>query len=343
MNITELLRQLNSAHGPAGDEREVAEALRTLAAPFADEITRDTMGNLIFRRKGRGPKVMFAAHMDSIGLIVTHIEPEGFLRFGRLGGLRPHSLLHTTVRFRNGRRGLVSRDEKVDVDKVTLDDLYLDVGAKDRQEAEGMVQVGDTAVYDAPAFEAGGRIVSPHLDNRISCVVMLMAMEALLSAPVEQDLYFVFTAQEELGLRGARTAAYAIDPDYAVAVDVTTTDDALGSKHGGSARLGGGAAIKIMDASVICHPEVTERLSALAAEQGIRVQRDIIKSGGTDAGGIHISRAGVPTGGISVPCRYIHSPVEMVDRSDVEACAALLTAFAAARIEGQATVRTDRV
>ncbi len=142
----------------------------------------------------------------------------------------------------------------------------------------------------------------------------------------------MFTSQEEVGLRGAKTAAYGIDPDYGIAVDVTGTDDEMGSKHTASSKLGGGAAIKVMDSSVICHPQVVSRLKHLAAERGIPAQMDIIQAGGTDAGAIHTTRIGVLTGGISGPCRYIHTPQEMVDRGDVEACARLIAAFAEAQI-----------
>jgi endoglucanase len=159
----------------------------------------------------------------------------------------------------------------------------------------------------------------------------LEALERLEDSP--NDLYFVFTAQEEVGTRGAKTAAYAVDPDYAVAVDVTLSDDVPGAKHSGSSVQGRGAAIKVMDGSVICHPKMVEQLTALAGEQGIPFQSDVIRSGGTDAGPIHVSRAGVYTGGISIPCRYIHTPTEMVERTDVEACVRLVTAFAQTKLE----------
>ncbi len=330
MDILNMLQQLNACHGPSGDEGEISAVIRKAAAPYADECYADTLGNLIVHKKGSGPKLMFSAHMDSIGFIVTHVEKEGFLRFGKVGGLHAASILHTPVRFKNGVRGLVALDEKVEEKKITLDDLYIDIGAGSESEARSKVQIGDTAVFDAPAFSAGNRLVSPYMDNRISCVVLLMALEQLKSSG--NDLYFVFTVQEELGLRGAKTAAYAISPDYGIAVDVTIAGDALGSKHDGTAVCGGGAAVKVMDNSVICHPQMVERLETLAKKQGIPAQRDVIRGGGTDAGAIHLTRMGVLTGGISIPCRYVHSPVEMVDTRDVNACAKLVAAFAADRL-----------
>ena len=326
MDLLKTLQALNACHGPAGDESEVAEVLEKLAMPFVDECHRDTMGNLIAHRKGNGSRVMFAAHMDSIGCIITYIEKEGFLRFGKIGGLHVPDLIATPVRFKNGVRGVICLNESVEPKDVTLDDLYIDIGAHDAEEAGAMVQVGDTAVYDTPTYAAGDRLISPYMDNRISCLVLLMAMEELQHS--DNDLYFVFTTQEEVGLRGAKTAAYAIDPDYGIAVDVTYSSDRLGSKHNGSSKLGGGAAIKVMDSSVICHPQMVAKLEGLSKARGITAQMDVLKAGGTDAGSIHTSKMGVLTGGISIPCRYIHSPQEMVDRGDVEACARLAAAFA---------------
>ena len=330
MDLLKTLQTINSCHGPAGDESEVAEVLEKLAMPFVDECQRDTLGNLIAHKKGSGSRVMFAAHMDSIGCIITYIEKEGFLRFGKVGGLHAPDLIATPVRFKNGVRGVICLSEAVDPKDMTLDDLYIDIGAHDADEAKAMVQIGDTAVYDTPTYGVGDRIISPYMDNRISCMVLLLAMEEMQSS--DNDLYFVFTAQEELGLRGAKTAAYAIDPDYGIAVDVTVSADELGTKHRGSSKLGGGAAIKVMDTSVICHPQMVSKLESLAKERGISAQMDVIKAGGTDAGSIHINKMGVLTGGISIPCRYIHSPQEMVDRGDVEACARLVSAFAEANL-----------
>lgn len=330
MDILETLQTLNACHGPSGDEAQIAAKLRELAEPYVDECIVDTLGNLICHKKGSGPKVMFAAHMDSIGFIVTHIDEKGFLRFGKLGGLSAADLLGTPIRFKNGTRGVVALEGKADSKTRKLDNLYLDIGVGSREEAETLVQLGDTAVYDTPAFRTRERIFSPYLDNRISCAVLLMALERMQKSP--NDLYFVFTVQEELGLRGGRTAAYGIDPDYGIAVDVTDSDDIPEAPHECSSVSGKGAAIKLMDSSVICHPVVVAKLETLAEEQQIPHQRDVLRFGGTDAGAIHQSRTGVYTGGISIPCRYIHSPMEAVDCRDVEACAGLVAAFAQAEL-----------
>lgn len=331
MDICTILTKLNGANGPSGGEAPVAREIAALARPYVDEITTDTLGNLICRKKGSGPKVMLAAHMDSLGLMVTHIEKEGFLRVAKVGGVHPEDILHTPVRFPCGAVGTVCADGSAEAGKLTMEDLYLDMGFASREEAEGVVQVGDVAVYHLPVYQTAGRILSPYMDNRISCAVLLLAMEQLRETT--NDVYFVFTVQEEVGLRGARTAAWAIDPDYAVAVDVCGCRDVPGSKTVSSSRQGGGAAIKVMDASVISHPAMVELLRRLAREGDIPFQMDVLGRGGTDAGAIHQSRAGVVTGGISVPCRYIHSPGEMVTVSDVEACVRLSAALAQAKLD----------
>ena len=326
MELFELIQTLSSAHGPSGDEADIRNILSELASPMADEVAWDTMGNLIVHRKGPGSKVMLAAHMDSIGFIVTHIEKEGFLRMGKLGGISPKEAVYTPIRFKNGVRGVVVPEEKADFGKLKLDECYIDIGARDEEQAKKLVQVGDTAVYDSPCFLQGSGVISPYLDNRISCAVLLAVLERIQASV--NDLYFVFTSQEEVGLRGAKTAAWAVDPDWAIAVDVTDVDDTPGSERSGTVQLGQGAAVKVMDSSIICHPEIVAKLEGLAQAQGISVQRDIMRGGGTDAGAIHTTRLGVKTGGISVPCRYIHTPVEMADLGDAEACIKLVEAFA---------------
>lgn len=331
MELFDLIQTLTAAHGPSGNEGGVREVIARLAAPYAQEITTDTLGNLIVHKPGQGPKVMLCAHMDSIGFIVTHVEEEGFLRVGKLGGVAPVEALYTPVRFQNGVRGVFVKEEKAEYKGLKLDACYVDIGAKSREEALSMVQVGDTAVYDSPTFCNGDKVVSPYLDNRIACAILLKVLESLKETP--NDLSLVFTAQEEVGLRGARTAAWTIAPDWALAVDVTDVDDTPGTERCGTVQLGKGAAVKVMDSSVICHPQVVQTLERLAKEQDIPVQRDIMRAGGTDAGAVQAARLGVLTGGVSVPCRYIHTPVEMASLEDAQRCVQLLSAFVTSALD----------
>lgn len=331
MDMMNTLNALAAAFGPAGDEGEVSRVIEKLAAPYVDEISRDVMGNLICRRKGSGPRVMFAAHMDTIGLVATHIEDGGFVHMGPLGGIHPAEVLCTPVRFKNGVHGVVCAEAEADVSKLKSADLLVDLGASSKEEAEKLVKVGDAAVFDTPIAQAGDRVIAPYLDDRAGCLVLLLAMEQIKGRG--NDLYFVFTAQEEVGSRGAKTAAWAIAPDYGVAVDVTADDDEPGSKHRVTSQCGRGAAVKVMDSTVICQPEMVEKLMGLAQGKSIPAQRDVIRRGGTDGGPIHLTRGGVYTGGISIPCRYAHSPAALADLNDVKACADLAAAFAEAMLE----------
>lgn len=325
MELFETLSKLTAAHGVSGDEGEIRVLIRRLAEPYADEIYEDVMGNLIVHKKGDGAKVLFAAHMDSIGVVATNIDDEGFVRFATLGGFSAPDLVDQTLRFSNGVYALCCpKEDKLEGAKIR--DLYLDLGAKDGEEAKELIRVGDTAAYVSPLKRLGkNRVSGCYLDNRIGCLALLLALEQIKKPA--NDLYFAFTVQEEVGTRGAKPAAFGVDPDYGIAVDVTCPDDVPGSAHDGTARMGKGAAIKIMDRSVICSASLVRSLNELAKEQDIPVQQDILTCGGTDAGPVRTTRAGVVTGGISVPCRYTHSPVELCDLGDLDACVRLITAF----------------
>ncbi|HIT01372.1 MAG TPA: M20/M25/M40 family metallo-hydrolase [Candidatus Enterenecus merdae] len=331
MDLMETLRRLTAAYGPSGKEDEVAQVIQELAAPYCDELRRDTLGNLICHRRGRGPRVMLSAHMDTIALVATHVDEQGYIRVGGIGGISPDRVVHTPVRFQNGQGGVVQAQADVEPGKRKRSDLFLDVGVAGQEQAQRLVQIGDAAVFDTHLIQLGHRVSAPYLDNRAGCAVQLAAMAAL--GETDNDLYFVFSVQEEVGTRGAKTAAWAIEPDYGLALDVTPADDQPGSKHLVSSVLGGGAAVKVMDGSVICHPWMVERLMQLAQQKGIPAQRDVIRAGGTDAGPIHLNRAGVVTGGISIPWRYGHSPMELVDLRDVQACADLAKAFLESKLE----------
>lgn len=320
--VFELFQQIGAAFGPSGRESHVREAIATLARPLVDSITTDTMGNLICHKKGNARKILAAAHMDSIGVVATYIDNDGFIRFSPVGGLFKGDLINIQVRFANGTRGVISYEEKTPFKELALENLFIDIGAGSKENAETMVCVGDFAVYEAPSFEQGDVICGPYIDNRIGCVALLLAMEQLVST--DNDLYFVFTTQEEVGVRGIGPAAYAIRPDYGIAVDVTDTGDLPEQKYAMAVKMGKGPAIKLMDNSVMCSTVVTQALEHAAEELAIPVQQEILRFGGTDTGALQRSRGGVPSGAISIGTRYIHSPSEMCSVSDVERAAALL-------------------
>ncbi len=334
MESFELLTRLAGAHGVSGREEEIRGLIRTLAEPWCDGCRTDVMGSLICHKAGPGPRVMLCAHMDTAGLVATHVQDDGFVRFGSVGRLNAAALCGQPVQFANGAMAAVAVTQDREEKPFKMSDLYLDLGAGSREEALARITPGDTARLASPTYQTSGRVVSPCLDNRAGCLVLLQVMEALAGKTVPGDLYFVFSAQEEAGMRGAGPAAYAIDPDYGLTVDATAAGDVPESAHSGSCRLGGGAAVKVMDRFVICHPEMVSVLDRLSAEHGIAAQHDIAASEHTDAGAICAVRMGVVTGGVGIPVRYLHTPAGMADWSDIRACADLLKVFLESELPG---------
>ena len=314
--IFDLWNTVAGAFGPSGREDAVRETIAEIAGAYIDDVTTDALGNLICRKKGakNGKKLLFAAHMDSIGVVATYIEDKGFIRFSQIGGLYVGDLLNIQVKFANGTRGVISYEEKTPLKDLTLDNLFIDIGAKNAEEARRLVQIGV--------------LCGPYLDNRIGCVTLLLMMEQLADKEIENDLYFVFTAQEEVGLRGAGAAAFAVEPDAAIAVDVTDTGDLPEMKSAMAVELGKGPAVKVMDRSVICTPAVVDALEQAAKDCGVSAQREILLCGGTDTSALQKARAGVQAGAVSIPTRYIHSPSELCAVSDVEDAAKLLAQYA---------------
>ncbi len=317
--MKELLTRLVNAYGPSGREQAISRVIADLAAPFG-EIFSDPLGNLIVHRPGRGRRVLVASHMDSLGLAVTYIEKEGFARFGALGGLQAAQLPGTRIRFENGTTGIVQKDASADLSELKITDLFIDTMGQ-------QIFPGDVAIFDNTPRFSGDFVCGPSLDNRIGCAVALRTLH--LCAEHEKntnDLYFVFTVQEEVGIRGAKTAAYAIDPQLAIAVDVCGAGDQPGSTIRADVSLGGGPVVMYMDKSTICHRSVVDALFAAGRSLEISCQGFAAAGGGTDAAVIHQTRSGVPTGILSIPTRYIHSPNELCCLSDAQACAQVLAA-----------------
>lgn len=326
IDILKTFTHLQSVARPSGFESPCAQAIAELAGPYCDEVKIDTLGNVICHKKGPGKRLMMAAHMDVIGLIITHIDKKGFLRFGALGGFVPYRLIGARMKLENGMGGSVWCDEKAMEEKkledITLNDLYLDIGAESEESARKMVQVGDVAMYEGEPQQVGQMVLSPYCDDLIACAALLSAMSQVEKS--ENDLYFVFTVQEEVGLRGAATAAYAIDPDFGVCMDVTRTGDNPSEKAKMVVKLGAGPTIKIKDVSLLCNPQVIAHLREAAKEGDVPYQDEVLTAGGTDSAAIQKTRGGVLSGCISIPCRYIHSQNEMVSLKDVEQSARLM-------------------
>jgi len=328
-----IIRQLTEACGPSGYETEVTGLIKDLIKDHVDELRTDVLGNLVAVKHGsaEGKRIMFAAHTDEIGVVITYIDDHGFLRFAPIGGVGISTLVGNRVRFANGTIGVVYQEGKAEWKELTLDKLFIDIGAASREEAVQKVQVGQFGVFHREFTDLGDRLIAKSMDDRIGCAVLVEALRKL-DRP-RNTLYCVFTTQEEVGLRGARTAAYGLDPDLGLALDVTLTGDTPEAKRM-AVSLGQGAAIKVKDASHIAHPRVKDLLVGLCEAKNIPYQMEVLEWGGTDAGAIHLTKEGVPSGTISIPTRYVHSPSEMVDLRDVQACVDLVLAVAEADLEG---------
>ena len=309
----ELLEKLTRCYSPSGREDKIRELIRAEMEPYVTDVYTDPMGNLICRKKGNGKRLMFAAHMDEIGFMVTNIDDNGFLRFTNVGGISPYNSINRSVIFENGTVGVISYEKTVK--DLTLDKMYIDIGAADRVEAESKVSIGDMAGYNEDFSLMGDCAAAKSMDDRVGCYALIKAVQQAKDCP--NDLYAVFTVQEELGLRGAKTASFNVEPDMGIAVDVSMVGDTPESaKH--SLSLGKGPGIKLKDASFIIHPKARDFMLKAAKAAEIPYQLEAAAYGGTDAGAIHLSGGGVPSGTISVPTRYIHSPREVVNLSDVE-------------------------
>ncbi len=324
--MKDLIRELTEAFGPSGSEDAVRACIRQRIEGAVDQVRTDALGNLIAHQKAtpqgevKSRRLMIAAHMDEIGLIVSHVDDKGFLRFQAIGGVSPLTLLGSRVIFADGSQGVIGREKPATLSEFpSLDKMYIDVGTAGK---EGKRQVGDVAAFTRPFVDLGKRMVAKAFDDRISCAVMVQALLELGQTP--HDVYWVFTVQEEVGLRGALTSAFGVQPEVAIAVDVTMTGDTP-EAHPMAVSLGAGPAIKVKDRGMLAHPGVKDWMIATATSHNIPYQLEVLEFGSTDAMAIQTSRAGVAAGVISIPCRYVHSPSEMVDYDDVQNAVKLLS------------------
>ena len=324
------LKQIVLTQGVSGKERPVAEKIKEIVAPFCDETYIDALGNLIAVKKGSAnsaKKVMLCAHMDEIGFIVNFIEKNGFIRVAPIGGISYIACAYGEVVSENGTKGVLVPNDATKPADYKPDLFYIDIGADSEAQAKKKVKIGDTFVLKSNISKlCGQRVIGRPLDDRIGCAVVVEIAKEIAKSGTENDIYYVFSVQEEVGCRGSKTAAFAIAPDVSLAFDVTGTGDAAGSKPM-NVKLGGGAAIKIKDSSVICDVDIVDKLYDIANEKNIKAQLEILTYGGTDTSSMQMSGAGSRAGALSIPSRYIHSGVEMVDMKDAQACVDLAVEF----------------
>lgn len=336
----DFLKRLLCTPGPSGREEAASRVWREEAEGFAAEVRGDRMGNSFATlNPGGRPRVMLSGHIDEIGLIVTHVDEQGLVRFKGVGGWDPQVLVGQRVRIQTGDgvvRGVIGKKaihvmEAEERKKASeIKSLWIDVGAKDAEEARRMVRVGDVAVLDQEPVELpNGRLASRSLDNRMGAFVVLEALRLLAEegGDLSAEVVAVATVQEEVGVYGARGAAFGLDPDAAIAVDVTHATDTPGipKNEYGEHPLGSGP---VIGRASVLSPVVTEGLIEAAEREGIpyTLEADSSRTG-TDADAIHLSRAGIATGLVSCPNRYMHSPNEMVELGDLEGCARLIAAY----------------
>jgi len=330
MVLAETLEKLSNACGVAGREEEVRVLMKGFLKPYVDKVFEDKLGNVIGVKEGKknAPKVMIAGHMDEIGLLVKTISKEGFLQFMKIGGIDDRVMLAQNVIVqteKGGLRGIIGskpphiqkEDERKKV--ITYDELFIDIGAQSKEEARKMgVKVGDAVEFDVKFSRIGKDIViGKAFDDRVGCAVVVEAMKVLKKT--ECTVYAVGTVQEEVGCRGAMTSAFGICPDVGIALDVTIAGDTPGVKEfEAPVKMKQGPSLTIADYGLITHPKVLRLLTDTAEESKIPYQLETGLPGGTDASRISLAREGVPSGTISIPTRYIHSPTSLLSLSDVE-------------------------
>ena len=323
-----LIEQMVNIYGATGREMPVATVIENLLKDHADSITTDAMGNLFVEKKGsdeNGKRIMLAAHMDHIGFIVVAVEKEGFLRVMPMGGINQAVSLSRHVYFENGVQGIIVRQPVKEGEGNNFNQLYIDIGADNDEEALSMISLGDVAVYSNDCFELGkNKMASPAMDDRVACAILVSVMQKLPKC--KDTVIAVFTTQEEVGIRGATVAAYAVNPDVGIALDVTSNGDTPENKLP-SVKLGDGVAIKIKDSRSISNPALVKELLEVGERANIKTQREVLPFGGTDASAMQLTRGGVPVCTLSIPCRNVHSACEVVDLRDVEATRDLLLAY----------------
>ena len=327
----ELLKELCTEEGISGFEKKIAAIMKRELSKSCDKVETDSFGN-VTGIKGKGKtKIMIAAHMDEIGLMVKNINEKGFVSFVKIGGIDDRILLSKNVVIK-GKKGDVNGiigskpphlQKKEEADKVMKhEDLFIDIGAKDKKEAEKLVEIGDPIIFEGPFGKLSSDLINAKaIDDRIGCYALLKIMEKIPKT-IDATVYGVGTCQEEVGLKGARVAAFKIDPQYAFVIDTTIAGDTPQVKETESSlKLGAGPAITIAEASgrgLISHPEVREHLINTAKKHKIPYQIDVVEGGMTDGAMIYMTREGVPTGVISIACRYIHSPNGVFSMKDLD-------------------------
>lgn len=321
---TMLLTSLCTANGISGQEEAVRELILSEIKPYVDSYHTDALGNLIVYKKGKSKavhKLMLSAHMDEVGFVVTNITADGYIRFAAVGGIDSRVVpgKHVVIGS-NGVNGVIgikhthlsTENEKKTV--AAIENMYIDIGCTTRQEAESYVSPGDQIAFNSPFEIENDMIKGKAIDDRIGCYILIQ----LIKSQLEYDMCFTFVVQEEVGLRGAKVAAFSVDPDFALVIEATTALDLTDvPAHKQVCKVGQGAVVGFMDRSTVYDKELYQRAFVCAEKTNSKIQTKQAVAGGNDSGVIHSTRGGVRTLAVSLPCRYLHAPVSMISQEDV--------------------------
>lgn len=329
--MKDLIKKLTEISSPSGREETIRQAILEELKNYIDGYEIDKLGNLIVWKKGKtDKKVLLDAHMDEIGVVVTNIDDNGFLRIDMVGGVSPYTILNSKIKFGEilgvvSLEGETVDDMKNNLKELSFDKLFVDIGAKSKEEAEKLCSIGTFGTFDGYFIEQGDFYISKSMDDRIGCAVIVEVFKRLQEPA--NSIYGVFAVQEEVGIVGAQVAGYNIDPDVAIAIDVTGAGDTPKGNKRISMKLGKGACIKVKDGYSISDRKIVEKLKQLAKKHNIPYQMEVLIYGGTDARGYQGTKSGIPSATVSIATRYIHTPNEMVHKNDVEATIQLLTKY----------------
>lgn len=337
-----LLKKLTEANGVSGGEQEIRSIILEEIKDKVDHMHVDKIGNIIAYKKGikhPNKKVMLSAHMDEVGLIVVNIEDSGLIKFKPVGGIDPRILLSKIVHIGEklipgviGTKAIHLQEIEERKEALGIKELYIDIGTSNKKETESLVKIGDYVAFNSKYIEFGNDLIKAKaLDDRVGCAILIQ----MLDKDYDFSLYTIFTVQEEVGLRGAKAATFDVNPDIALVVEGTTCSDVPGTgPHEYATKLGKGPAISIMDSASYSDKDIAKTLFKIGIDNNIPVQYKKTTFGGNDSGAIHLTKEGIRTGAISIPCRYIHSPSSVMNKKDYLNCIKILSLFLE-KIEGE--------
>ena len=325
-----LTKELCELYGPTGREHKVAQYIQERIRGHVDEMWVDCLGNLIAHKKGSGKRVVLSAHMDQLGLMIKTIDEKGFGRIGALGSIKPYNLIDSRIQTESGVQGVMIGEKKEGMGKITHHDRYIDFATRSPEKVREKVRVGEVAITRSEYYENEECVMMQCLDDRIGCMILVDSI--LRDLKNTNDMYYVFSVQEEIGCFGAKTSTFALQPDLFITFDVACTGDEMRGIRT-EIKLGAGAGIKVMDYFMIVNKGVVDALVGVAEKNGIRYQIEVSENGGTDAHTAQLVQGGIKAGAITIPTRNIHSRDEIICKEDILDCIRMAMALETAELD----------